>query len=38
MTVLFDREGKIVEKWRSLPGEHGPRDALNYLLKLEEKP
>jgi hypothetical protein len=32
-TVLYDREGKVVGVWRSLPGEHGPRDMLKKLYE-----
>lgn len=29
--VLFDREGKVVSSWKSLPGEEGARDTLLEL-------
>jgi hypothetical protein len=35
MTVLYDREGKVVGKWRSLPGEHGPRETIKEIIKME---
>lgn len=30
--VIFDSEGKVVQHWRSLPGEHGPRDLLKTMF------
>jgi hypothetical protein len=30
--VIFDKEGKVVGSWRSLPGEFGPRDTLKKLF------
>jgi hypothetical protein len=30
--VIYDSEGKVVGHWRSLPGEHGPRDTLKSLF------
>lgn len=30
--VLYDREGKVVSHWRSLPGEYGPRDTIKALF------
>jgi thiol-disulfide isomerase/thioredoxin len=35
-TVLYDIEGKVVNTWRSLPGEHGPRDTLKKLFETEQ--
>ena len=35
-TVLYDQEGKVVASWKSLPGEHGPRDAIKKLFEVEK--
>jgi len=35
-TVLYDQEGKVVASWKSLPGEHGPRDAMKKLFEIEK--
>jgi thiol-disulfide isomerase/thioredoxin len=31
--VLFDREGKVVNSWNSLPGDHGARDAIRSMFE-----
>lgn len=36
-TVLYDIEGKVVNTWRSLPGEHGPRDTLKKLYEIDSE-
>jgi hypothetical protein len=33
--VLFDREGKVVSSWKSLPSEHGARDTMQKLFNEE---
>jgi hypothetical protein len=35
-TVLYDREGKVLGSWRSLPDDHGARDALKKLFDEEQ--
>jgi thiol-disulfide isomerase/thioredoxin len=34
--VIYDKEGKVVGHWRSLPGEHGPRDTLKSIFERGE--